>query len=239
MKTLGMIGGTSWHSTIEYYRLINELSQEKLGDGANPPLLIYSLNIALMREMNIDKINAEYLRISNILAQGGARAIMICANTPHLVYPYLAPKIDIPVLHIADATALHAKELGVRKLGLLGTKATMEKDFLKMYLRDNHQMDSLTPGVTSRDEIHRIISEELTRGKFTDDAKHFILEEMQKLKLQGADAIILGCTELPLIIQPEDFDLPLLNTTKLHAQMAVDFIFSEDAEQKTGNEVAT
>lgn len=228
MKKLGMIGGTSWHSTIDYYRLINEMASARLGTGANPALILYSLNIELMREMNIDKINASYLEISRTLQTAGAEAIIICANTPHLVYSFVAPKIDVPILHIADATARSAAAQGIKKLGLLGTKATMEKDFLKMYLRDKHGMDSLTPGITSRDEIHRIISEELTRGTFTDAAKAFMIEEMEKLKLQGAEGIILGCTELPLLLKPEDFELPMLNTTELHAKMAVDFIFAEE-----------
>lgn len=228
MKKLGLIGGTSWHSTIEYYRLINELAGKKLGDGSNPPLLLYSLNIALMRGMNIDKIGAEYIEIAKKLEAAGAEAIIICANTPHMIYPLLVPRIDIPVLHIADATALEAKKLKIRKLGLLGTKATMEKDFLKDRLRKEHDLDALTPGLTARDEIHRIISEELTRGLITDKAKAFMLEEMEKLKLQGAEGVILGCTELPLLLYPEDFDLPLLNTTLLHAEMAVRFVFGGD-----------
>lgn len=230
MKTLGMIGGTSWHSTIDYYRLINELASKKLNDGSNPPLILYSLNIALMREMNPDRIGAAYFRISKILEAAGAEAIIICANTPHMIYPVVAPRIDVPILHIADATANEAKKLGIHKLGLLGTKTTMEKDFLKDRLRKEHGLDTLTPGMNSRAEIHRIISEELTRGQFTDSAREFLLEEMAKLRLQGADGIILGCTELPLLIQPEDFELPLLNTTLLHAEMAVDFIFSGEEE---------
>lgn len=230
MKKLGMIGGTSWHSTVDYYRLINELSAKRLDDGSNPPLILYSLNIALMREMNIDKISAAYLDIANKLHAAGAEAIIICANTPHLVYPVVAPRVEIPVLHIADATAHEATKLGIHKLGLLGTKATMEKDFLKHRLRKEHNIDTLTPGLTARDEIHRIISQELTHGIFNDAAKEVMIDEMAKLKLQGADGIILGCTELPLLIKPDDFDLPLLNTTLLHAEMAVEFIFSDLTE---------
>jgi aspartate racemase len=230
MKKLGLIGGTSWHSTIEYYRLINELAGKKLNDGSNPPLILYSLNIAIMRTMNMDKIAAEYIEIAQKLEGAGAEAVVICANTPHMIYPVLVPRINIPVLHIADATATEAKKLKIRKLGLLGTKATMEKDFLKDRLRKEHNLDALTPGMTAREEVHRIISEELTRGVIKDESKAFMLEEMEKLKLQGAEGIILGCTELPLIINPGDLDLPLLNTTLLHAEMAVEFVFEEDGE---------
>jgi aspartate racemase len=225
MKKLGLIGGTSWHSTIDYYRLINELACERLDDGSNPPLILYSLNMAIMRTMDMDKISAEYIDIAQKLEIAGAEAIIICANTPHMIYPVLTPRINIPVLHIADATAREAKRLNINKLGLLGTKATMEKDFLKDRLRKEHGVDALTPGMTAREEIHRIISQELTRGAFTEEAKTYLLDEMAKLKLQGAEGIILGCTELPLLIKPEDFELPLLNTTLLHSEMAVEFIF--------------
>lgn len=230
MKTLGMIGGTSWHSTIDYYRLINELAGEKIGDMSNPPLILYSLNIALMREGNMDKINKTYLDVSSKLQEAGAQAIIICANTPHFTYPFVAPKLSIPILHIGDATAAKAKELGISKLGLLGTKPTMERDFLKHHLRDNFGIDALTPGLSARDEIHRIIGNELTRGIFTVEAKAYFIEEMDKLKLQGAEGIILGCTELPLLLQPEDFELPMLNTLRLHAEMAIRFILEEEED---------
>ena len=131
MKTLGMIGGTSWHSTIDYYRLINELTGEKIGKQENPPLILYSLNIAVMREGNMDKINKTYLDISLKLQEAGAEGIIICANTPHMTYPFVAPKLSIPILHIGDATAESAIAIGIKKLGLLGTKPTMERDFLK------------------------------------------------------------------------------------------------------------
>lgn len=232
MKKLGLIGGTSWHSTLEYYRIINELAGKRLNDGSNPPLLLYSLNIELLRSMNTDKIGAEYIEIAQKLETAGAEAIVICANTPHMIYSVLVPRINIPVLHIADATANEAKKLNINKLGLLGTKATMEKDFLKDRLRKEHNQDALTPGLNAREEIQRIISEELTWGIITDEAKAVMIEEMGKLKLQGAEGIILGCTELPLLIKPEDFDLPLLNTTLLHAEMAVEFVFSDLAAEK-------
>lgn len=228
MKILGMIGGTSWHSTIDYYRLINELTGEKIGKQVNPPLILYSLNIAVMREGNLDIINKTYLDISLKLQEAGAQAIIICANTPHMVYPFVVPKLSIPILHIGDATAKRADELGIKKLGLLGTKPTMERDFLKHHLRDNFSIDTLIPGLTARNEIHRLISEELTHGVFTNETKGFFVEEMEKLKLQGAEGIILGCTELPLLLKQEDLELPLLNTLQLHAEKAVQFILEDE-----------
>ena len=223
-----MIGGTSWHSTIDYYRLINEKVGEKIGRQSNPPLILYSLNIALMREGNMDLINKTYLEVAQKLEDAGAQAIIICANTPHMVYPFVTPKLSIPILHIGDATAERAVELNIRKLGLLGTKPTMERDFLKLHFRNNYNIDTLTPGLTARDEIQRLISEELTHGIFKDETKNYFIEEMEKLKLQGVEGIILGCTELPLLLKAEDFELPLLNTLQLHAEKAVQFILENE-----------
>lgn len=231
MKTLGMIGGTSWHSTIDYYRLINEIAGKKIGKQSNPPLILYSLNIAVMRDGNMDLINKTYLDVSLKLQEAGAQGIIICANTPHMVYPLVAPKLSVPILHIGDATAESAVSMGIKKLGLLGTKATMERDFLKHHLRANYGLDTLTPGMNAREEIHRLISEELTHGIFKEETKAYFIEEMEKLKLQGAEGIILGCTELPLLLKPEDFELPLMNTLELHAEKAVEFILEDEQVQ--------
>ena len=227
MNLLGMIGGTSWHSTIEYYRLLNELVGEKIGTQQNPPLLLYSLNVKLMRENDSEKIKNSYLEIAQKLESVGAKAIVICANTPHMVYDFVQPKINVPILHIADAVAKEAKQKSYKKLGLLGTRPTMQGDFLQGRLRDKHQIETLIPADNFIDETHRFISEELTQGKFTDTAKKFYLEQMQLLKERGAEAIILGCTELPMLIKAKDTEIPLLDTTKLHAEMATEFILKD------------
>ena len=227
MNLLGMIGGTSWHSTIEYYRLLNELVGDKIGTQQNPPLLLYSLNVKLMRENDSEKIKNSYLEIAQKLETGGVKAIIICANTPHMVYDFVQPKIDVPILHIADAVAREAKQKSYKKLGLLGTRPTMQGDFLQGRLRDKHQIETLIPADNFIDETHRFISEELTQGKFTDAAKKFYLEQMQLLKERGAEAIILGCTELPMLIKEKDTEIPLLDTTKLHAEMATEFILKD------------
>ncbi|WP_037315098.1 aspartate/glutamate racemase family protein [Salegentibacter sp. Hel_I_6] len=228
MNLLGMIGGTSWHSTIEYYRLLNELVGDKIGTQQNPPLLLYSLNVKLMRENDPEKIKNSYLEIATKLEKAGAKAIIICANTPHLVFDFVQPKINIPILHIADAIAKEAQRHGYKKLGLLGTKPTMTGNFLQGRLAEKHQIDTLIPSEEYIDETHLFISEELTQGKFTDKAKDFYLEQMQLLKERGAEAIILGCTELPMLIKETDTKIPLLDTTKLHAQMATEFILKEN-----------
>lgn len=226
MKLLGMIGGTSWHSTVEYYKLINELAGSKFGGSQNPPLLLYSLNIQLMREQNMEKIQAAYLEISRKLEVARAQAIIICANTPHMIYDYVQPQINIPILHIAEAIGKEAQKQGLKNLGLLGTKPTMMMDFIPHYLNKNFGIQTVHPDRKDFGEIHRYISEDLTQGKFTSEAKNYFIQQMKKLEEKGADGIILGCTELPMLLSQDDFHLPLMDTTQLHAQLAVDFILS-------------
>ncbi|MFA0964113.1 aspartate/glutamate racemase family protein [Roseivirga sp. BDSF3-8] len=226
MKTLGMIGGTSWHSTIAYYQLINEKAGEKTGNLENPPIILHSINIALMREQNRDKINAKYLDVSNKLVEAGAEAIIICANTPHMAYDHVQPKLSVPILHIAEATGKEAQRLGLRKLGLLGTKPTMTGTFITDMLKNKFVIESIIPSTEHLDQTHRFISEELTQGVFSKEARTFFTQQMDELQYRGAEGIILGCTELPILFQDITYPLPLLATTELHADMAVEFIFS-------------
>jgi len=224
MHTLGMIGGTSWHSTIEYYRLINELAAEQLGSRGNPPLIIHSLNIELMRRGDRNEINSRYLEVAQDLARSGAEAIIICANTPHLVYPTVTQELSIPILHIADATAQEAKRIGIHHLGLLGNRPTMVGDSIRPRLLNEHGISTIVPDATSIDRAHDFVSNELTQGRFTEDARSFFLEQVALLTARGAEGIILGCTELPMLIKPDDCSSNLLPTTSLHAKMAVEFI---------------
>ncbi|MFD0862911.1 aspartate/glutamate racemase family protein [Sungkyunkwania multivorans] len=224
MKTLGMIGGTSWHSTIVYYRLINELVGKEIGTQGNPPLILHSINIELMRSQNWEKINKTYLEVANKIEQAGAEALIICANTPHKVYDFVQPKIDIPILHIADATGIEASKRGVSRLGLLGNKPTMTKGFIQTHLSLNYSIDTIIPDEEHLDVAHHYVSKELTQGKFTSEAKDFFIKQIQLLKRKGAEGIVLGCTELPILISKNDFDIPMFATTDLHAKMAVEFI---------------
>ena len=224
MKTLGLIGGTSWHSTIAYYRLINQFVGEKIGTQANPPLILHSINIELMREQDVDKINAKYLEVSQKLEKAGAEAIVICANTPHMAYDYVQPKIGIPILHIAEATAKEAKRLGLKKLGLLGNRPTMTGNFIPGMLKSKFGIETIIPEADHIMQCHHYVSNELTQGKFTEAAKQFFIAQIKGLVAKGADGIILGCTELPLLIKEGDVAIPLLATTDLHTQMAVEFI---------------
>lgn len=224
MKTLGLIGGTSWHSTLVYYRLINEMVGEHIGTQSNPPMIIHSINIEVMREQNSDRINTTYLDVALKLQNAGAEAIVICANTPHMAYDFVQPKIDIPILHIADATGKEAVKLGLTKLGLLGNRPTMTKGFIPKILKNKYGIETSIPEEKYLSQAHDYVSKELTQGIFTHGAKNFFLDQISLLKRHGANGIILGCTELPLLIKQEDVELALLSTTALHVQMAVDFI---------------
>jgi aspartate racemase len=209
---------------VAYYKLINEGVGEHIGTRGNPELILYSINIEIMREQDPERINAKYLEVSNRLMGAGASGILICANTPHMVYDYVQPKIDVPILHIADATGKEATRLGLKKLGLLGNRPTMTGDFIPGVLKKKYGIETIIPQDHAVSQSHRYVSVELTRGKFTDAARDFYKEQIQELGELGAEGIILGCTELPLLISPEDVALPTLATTDLHARMAVDFI---------------
>lgn len=226
MRTLGLIGGTSWHSTIEYYSQINEKVGEVIGKQANPELIIYSINIELMREQNREKIQAKYLEVSKKLQEAGAEGILICANTPHMIYDYVQPKIEIPILHIGKATGRAAQESGLSTLGLLGNKPTMTGQFIPSVLENEFGMKVITPEGKDLDQSHYFVSKELTQGKFSTEAKDFYLSQIHKLKERGADGIILGCTELPILLKNIEADLPMLATTDLHIKMAVNFILN-------------
>jgi len=224
MNTIGLIGGTSWHSTIVYYRLINEMVGHAIGTQGNPELLIYSINIELMREQNAQKINAKYLEVAQKLEIAGAKALVICANTPHMTYAHVQPKIGIPILHIAEATAREAKRLGVKKVGLLGNKPTMTLGFIPEFLKDNYNIATIIPEGEGLTQSHYYVSKELTQGQFTEEARKFYLDQISLLKARGAEAIVLGCTELPMLLSSDNANIPMLATTDLHARMAADFI---------------
>lgn len=226
MKLLGMIGGTSWHSTIEYYRLINEMVCEVAGLHKNPPLLLYSLTVEIMKEGDWEKISAKYLEIALSLESEGAQGIIICANTPHKVFDFVQPQIGIPILHITDAVAAEATNRKYKSLGLLGTRPVLKGSFVKDRLKSSG-ITVFIPGEKDIEISHNYISEELTQGKFTEEAQGFFLQQIKNLKEEGADAIILGCTELPILLKGKEVDIPLLDTTSLHAKMAADFILKD------------
>lgn len=226
MKTLGLIGGTSWHSTIEYYRGINKGVSQVIGQASNPELILYSINIDVMRAQIREDINAKYLEVALKLQKSGAEAIVICANTPHMAIDFVQPKIDIPFLHIGDAVGQEAKKKHLQKLALFGNKPTMTKAFMTSYLMQNYDLEIITPEGEDLMKSHYFVSRELTQGQFTDEAKSFYQNQLQTMTSRGVEGAILGCTELPMLLRQEKIDMPLISTTDLHIQMAVDFIMS-------------
>lgn len=224
MKTLGLIGGTSWHSTVEYYRAINEKVSAKIGSAANPELILYSINIEVMRSRDWDRINEKYLEVSQILEEAGAEAILICANTPHMAYDYVQPKIGIKILHIADAIGREAQRLGLKNLALFGNKPTITGRFIPDVLKEKYNINTLLPDAEAIEKSNDYVSKELTQGVFSNEAVDFYQDQIRILKLGGADGAILGCTELPILLKNLPTDLPTLSTTDLHIDMAVEFI---------------
>lgn len=233
MKILGLVGGTSWHSTVEYYQLINQTVNDHFGNNTNPPLLLFNLNQALVhRYQNEDNWEAvAYLIIDGAvrLQNGGAKAIMLCANTPHKVYEQVKEQVSVPILHIADATAAAIQNQGLNKTCFIGTKFTMEEDFITSRISKN-RIEVLVPeDKLVIDELHRIIQQELTFGNITTQSKQYVIDILSNMIEKGAQGVILGCTEFPLMISSEDLPVPIFNTTLIHSIAATDFVLGIDS----------
>ena len=226
MKTIGLIGGMSWESTIPYYRLINEGVKQRLGGLHSAKLILHSVDFdeieRLQRSGDWDSASALLTRSAQLLETAGAELLVLCTNTMHKVAPAIESAVSIPLLHIADATAEAAKSAGIRRVGLLGTRFTMEQDFYVGRLIDRHGLKVLTPTAPERDEVHRIIYDELCVGKILSASRESYRRIMNELARRGAQAIILGCTEISLLVGEEDSPVPLLDTTAIHAQSAVE-----------------
>jgi len=231
MKTIGLIGGMSWESSLEYYRILNELIKEKLGGLSSAQCLLYSVDFKpiehWMHRNQWDEIATQLTIIAQKLEQAGADFILICTNTMHKLVPSIQTHIQIPIYHIADAAASKIKELGLKKVGLLGTKFTMEEDFYRKRLLDKHQIETIIPNQEDRKEIDRIIFNELTLGKITKPAREIYKKIIVDLQKNGAEGVILGCTEIPLLIKPDDSPIPVFDTTQLHAEFAIEKAMEE------------
>lgn len=226
MKTIGLIGGTGWVSTIEYYRIINETVNKKLGGNNFAKCVIYSLNQGDVIK-NHDKDDSSGLRdlvskAAESLVKAGVDVILLGANTLHMVADDIEKKINVPLIHIVSATAEKIKEKGLTKVGLMGTKPTMKLDFFKNKLRDNG-IDVIVPEEDYQDYIQKTIVEELVMDKFYDSTTVEFLDIIEDMTHQGAEGIILGCTEISLLISQDDVDIPVFDTTRIHAEAAVDF----------------
>jgi len=224
MKTIGLIGGMSWESSAIYYELLNKLVKDKLGGYHSAKSVMVSVDFSeiekLQKKDDWKALTQHMIASSKQLERAGADFIILCTNTMHLCSEEIINNTTIPFLHIADATASKIKSKGLQKVALLGTKFTMEKDFYKTVLH-KYGIEVIIPELAYREQIHRIIYDELVLGKIEDDSRETFKHIIAKLKNDGAQGVILGCTEIPLLIQQNDVDLPIFNTTEIHAEKAV------------------
>ncbi|MGD8457242.1 MAG: aspartate/glutamate racemase family protein [Anaerolineales bacterium] len=226
MKTIGLLGGMSWESTALYYRQINERVKQKLGGLHSARIAMVSVDFHEIEEL---QENDQWEEAGEVLSQAahqveaaGADFLLICTNTMHKVAPQIEAAIHIPLLHIADATAKAVKGQGIETIGLLGTSFTMEEEFYAGRLREKHGLKVLIPPQEDRDIVHRVIFDELVLGVVEDESRHEFLRIMNDLQSQGAEGVIEGCTEIVMLVQQSHTDIPLFDTTAIHARAAVE-----------------
>ena len=227
MKTIGLIGGMSWESSIEYYRIINEVTKAKLGGLHSAKSVMVSVDFA---EIEILQHQGKWTEAAQVLIEtakdlenGGADFIVLCTNTMHKVADDIQANVNIPLLHIADATAQLVKQAGIQKIGLLGTRFTMEEEFYKGRLSQKYGLSVSIPNAQQREIVHRIIYDELVLGKIEQNSKEQYVDIIRQMIDQGAEGIILGCTEIGLLIHEQDSSVPLFDTTRIHAEAAVEY----------------
>ena len=224
-KVIGLIGGMSWESSSEYYRIINQAVREKLGGLRSARCLMWSFDFgeieALQHAGRWDDATALMIDAAQRLERGGADFFLICTNTMHRMADQVQAAVGIPLLHIADPTAERIKAQGIRRVGLLGTAFTMEQEFYKGRLQSRFGLDVLVPDMDDRATVHRIIYEELVQGRVEAQSREAYRAVIARLIERGAEAVILGCTEIMLLVKPEDSRVPLFDTTGIHAEAAV------------------
>jgi len=226
MKTIGLLGGMSWESTQTYYRLINQAVRDRLGGLHSAELVMYSVDFEPIEQL---QAKGDWDAAGRVLAEAargveaaGADFLVLCTNTMHKVAPAIEGAIGIPLLHIADATADAVKGAGVRTVGLLGTRFTMSEDFYRGRLEDRHGLTVVIPSEPERELVDRVIFHELCRGEILDDSRARYVDVIRRLVDEGAEAVILGCTEISLLVGPSDTSIPLFDTTEIHAVKAVE-----------------
>lgn len=231
MKTIGLIGGMSWESTAEYYRIINEAVKERLGGFHSAKIVMYSVDFKEIRELQLearwDEATNLMIDAARRVERGGADFVLICTNTMHKMADEVEASIGIPLLHIADVTAERIISSGLKKVGLFGSAFTMEQDFYKGRLIDKYGLEVVIPSQIERQVVDNIIFNELCLGEINDSSREQIKTIMGNLVDDGAQGIILGCTELPSLIKQKDCSVPLFDTTAIHAKAAVDYAFRD------------
>lgn len=227
LKTIGLIGGMSWESTLEYYKIINETAKLKLGGLHSAKCIMYSVDfeeIELLQHYGKwEELSDIMVGIAKKLKSVGTDFIVICTNTMHKMAEDIENKVGIKVLHIAEVTGEKIVEKGLKKVGLLGTKFTMEQDFYKKVLKEKFDIDVIVPSEADREIIHEIIYKELCKGIINEKSKEKYIKVINSLSLNGAEGVVLGCTEIPLLIKQEDISIPVFDTTTIHAISAVGF----------------
>lgn len=227
MKTIGLLGGMSWESSSEYYRIINQTVNRKLGEHHSAKSIMYSVDFEEIKKLQHDDRWGEATELmikgAQYIEKGGADFLVICTNTMHKMASEIKKAISIPILHIADATAKRIKDQGISRVGLLGTKFTMEEDFYKGRLIANHNLNVNIPGEKERQIVHDVIYKELCLGKIEADSKNAYQKIINGLISDGIEGAILGCTEISLLINQNDISIPIFDTTEIHAQTAVDW----------------
>jgi aspartate racemase len=231
MKTIGLIGGMSWESTVPYYRQVNEGIKARLGGLHSARVVLYSVDFheieQLQRDDDWDAAGELLAEAARRLQAAGAELLVLCTNTMHKVAPQMEAAVSIPLLHIADATAVAITTAGHRTVGLLGTRFTMEQAFYRQRLQDRHGLQVLVPEAEDRRVVHDVIYDELCRGVIHDRSRDAYRRIMDDLVARGAEAIILGCTEIGLLVGAQDARVPLFDTTALHASAAVEAALAE------------
>jgi len=231
MKTIGLLGGMSWESTAEYYRIINEETQRRLGGVHSARCVVYSLDFAeLERAQHAGDWGAATRLVvegTRALERAGAQLLLICSNTMHKVADAVEKAVQVPLLHIADATARAVRRKGLSRVGLLGTRFTMEEDFYRRRLEDEHGIQVLIPNTAERELVHGVIYRELVIGRIRDESREQFLQIISSLVDRGAQGVVLGCTEIGLLVKQKDAPVPLFDTTEIHALWAVDMALEQ------------
>jgi aspartate racemase len=232
MKTIGLLGGMSWESTVPYYRAINQAIARRLGGLHSARIVLYSVDFHEIEQLQHagawDEAGRVLAAAAQAIAGAGADFLVICTNIMHKVVPAIEKAIPIPILHIADATAMAIGQARVRTVGLLGTRFTMEQDFYVGRLRDRHGLTVLVPDADERETVHRIIYDELCLGRVLDASRDIYRRILRGLVARGAQGIILGCTEISMLIRPGDSPVPVFDTTELHALQAVEWALQDE-----------
>ncbi len=231
MQMIGLIGGMSWESSAEYYRILNQGVRDRLGPTASARCLLWSFNFAEIEELqhhgHWDGLTARMIDAAQRLEAGGADVLLICTNTMHRMAPAVQAAVNVPLLHIADPTAESIKAAGFATIGLLGTAFTMEHEFYRGRLTAQHGLNVIVPSAEDRGTVHRIIYEELVTGKVLPESRDAYRAIIARMVDDGAQAVILGCTEIMLLVKPEDSSVPIFDTTVLHAAAAIEMALAD------------